>query len=77
MSSSAGASVATDTMPSRDSHDVRHCENARQARSGLPRWPTEQSSPATALTTPSANAQNSVRGDVPINTATPLHASSP
>ena len=37
--------------PSRDSHDVRHCENARHARSGLPRCQNEASRP-TATATP-------------------------
>src|SRR3546814_5363361 len=40
---SAGSRVAIDITPSRDSHEVRHCENARHARSGLPRWPSETS----------------------------------
>src|SRR3546814_6643350 len=42
--------------PSRDSHEVRHCENARHARSGLPRWPSEISRPIVDSTSPSSSA---------------------
>jgi len=34
---SAGAYVAIDDTPSRESQELRHCENARQLRSGWPR----------------------------------------
>jgi hypothetical protein len=37
--------VATASTPSRDSHEVRHCEKARQARSGRPRCSTDDPSP--------------------------------
>ena len=37
-SATATRMVATAATPSRDSHDERHCENARHARSGRPRW---------------------------------------
>ena len=33
--------MATAITPSRDSQEVRHCENARQARSGRPRCVVE------------------------------------
>src|SRR6266700_956683 len=47
--SSAGTYVATDATPSRESHELRHCEKARQARSGWPRWKVEDSSPTVTL----------------------------
>src|SRR6266851_5726849 len=44
----AGTKVATAITPSRDSHDERHCEKARHARSGRPRWKTDETSPPAA-----------------------------
>src|SRR2546421_327970 len=44
----AGTKVSTDMTPSRDSQEKRHCEKARQARSGRPRWNTEETRPAAA-----------------------------
>src|SRR5262245_43429561 len=41
----AGTKTESDSTPSRDSHDERHCEKARQARSGWPRWNVEAISP--------------------------------
>src|SRR5438045_5998327 len=38
----AGTKVNTDMTPSRNSQEERHCEKARQARSGRPRWNTEE-----------------------------------
>src|ERR1700688_721881 len=40
--------VRTAITPSRDSQDERHCEKARQARSGRPRWKTDETSPPAA-----------------------------
>src|ERR1700688_1508638 len=42
--------VRTAITPSRDSHDERHCEKARHARSGRPRWKTDETSPPAART---------------------------
>src|SRR5436190_23991152 len=52
----AGTKVATAITPSRDSHDERHCEKARHARSGRPRWKTDETSPPAANTKAIANA---------------------
>src|SRR5207302_11498089 len=49
-----GTKVATAITPSRDSHDERHCEKARHARSGRPRWKTDETSPPAASTKASA-----------------------
>src|SRR6202030_1634185 len=46
----AGTKVITDMTPSRDSHDERHCEKARHARSGRPRWKTDETSPPAVST---------------------------
>src|ERR1051325_6289863 len=58
----AGIKVATDSTPSRDSHDDRHCEKARQARSGRPRWNTEEASPPAARMKAIARAVNPNQG---------------
>src|SRR5216683_7550754 len=50
----AGTKVATAVTPSRDSQDERHCEKARHARSGRPRWKTDETSPPAASTKPAA-----------------------
>ena len=63
-------------MPSRDSHELRHCDTARQARSGWPRWNVDASNPAplsasasSAATTPNqrvpGSAPNSVQHTEP------------
>src|SRR5258708_30607114 len=52
----AGTKLATAITPSRDSQDERHCEKARHARSGRPRWKTEETSPPAASTNAVANA---------------------
>src|SRR5260370_26971438 len=52
----AGTKVAPAITPSRDSQDERHCEKARHARSGRPRWKTEDTSPPAASTKAVANA---------------------
>src|SRR5450755_2611316 len=41
-----GTKAATATTPSRASQEDRHCENARQARSGRPRWAVDDKRPA-------------------------------
>src|SRR5713226_6136734 len=46
----AGTKVATAMTPSRDSQDERHCEKARHARSGRPRWKIDETSPPAAST---------------------------
>src|SRR5712691_13378644 len=52
----AGTKLAPAITPSRDSQDERHCEKARHARSGRPRWKTDETSPPDARTKASANA---------------------
>src|SRR5437763_3445547 len=52
----AGTKVNTDMTPSRDSQEERHCEKARQARSGRPRWNTEETRPAAARMKAGASA---------------------
>src|SRR5438132_3398977 len=54
----AGRKVATAITPSRDSHDDRHCEKARHARSGRPRWKTDETSPPAASAKAVAKAAN-------------------
>ena len=48
--------VAIAATPSRDSHDVRHCENARHARAGLPRWNIELTSPTVVSSSPTSSS---------------------
>src|SRR5205814_638327 len=52
----AGTKVSTDMTPSRDNHEERHCEKARHARSGRPRWNTDETRPAVASTKAVASA---------------------
>ena len=56
-------------MTSRDSHDVRHIDAVRQARSGRPRWKNEASRPAqpntTATAAPTAKSPPSGTGPSP------------
>ena len=47
---SAGAKVTMAATPSRDSHDERHWDSARQARSGWPRWAVDAISPVAMRT---------------------------
>src|SRR6202011_8573 len=54
----AGKKVRAENTPSRDSQDDRHCENARHARSGRPRWNTDETSPPAASTKAVASAAN-------------------
>src|SRR5579884_1013888 len=76
---SAGKKVATENTPSRDSHEVRHCEKARHARSGRPRWNTEELSPPTARTKAAprmAAAKPGSSGNAPSGAAMPTSSSS-
>ena len=43
---SAGMYVRIASIPSLDSQEDRHCEKARHALSGCPRWAVEESKPA-------------------------------
>ena len=56
--------------PSRESHEVRHCEKARQARSGRPRWKVEERRPkvisARARPKPVIPSQRSA-GSIPVS----------
>src|SRR5438270_4545616 len=75
----AGTKVASDMTPSRDSQDERHCEKARHARSGRPRWNTEETSPAAASTkavASTANPKPPLAGSSPNGTASPISSSS-
>src|ERR1043166_2954922 len=54
----AGTKVTTDMTPSRDNQEERHCEKARQARSGRPRRNTEETRPAAARIKAVASAAN-------------------
>ena len=76
----AGTQVATAITPSRDSHDVRHCEKARHARSGRPRCAIEASRPlvtrAKARANPTTPSQRSV-GTRPSRPNSASHTSSP
>ena len=54
-STPAGRTVATAITPSRDSQEVRHCENARHARSGRPRCAVEATSPPVTRTNAHTN----------------------
>src|SRR6267142_1288170 len=75
----AGTKVMTDMTPSRDSHDERHCEKARHARSGRPRWNTDETRPAAASTKAVAKATNpkpASAGSRPSGTASPISSSS-
>src|ERR1700720_4717028 len=75
----AGTKVITDMTPSRDSHDERHCEKARHARSGWPRWKADEARPAAASTNAVANATKPnplLSGNRPSGTARPSNSSS-
>src|SRR3989442_11151243 len=54
----AGTKLATAITPSRDSQDERHCEKARHARSGRPRWKTDETSPPAASAKAVASVTN-------------------
>src|SRR5580765_3398157 len=75
----AGTEVATAKTPSRDSHDERHCENARHARSGRPRWKTDETSPPAASTKAVASAVRPNQGSAgkrPSGTPSPISSNS-
>src|SRR5436190_23123127 len=75
----AGTKVMTDMTPSRDSHDERHCEKARHARSGRPRWNAEETRPAAASTNAVASETKPntlLSGNSPSGTARPSNSSS-
>src|SRR6202790_4367865 len=75
----AGTKVATDMTPSRDSQDERHCEKARHARSGRPRWKTDETSPPAASTAAVANPIKPNHGSAvsrPSGTPSPISPSS-
>src|SRR5579863_7271372 len=63
----AGTKVATDITPSRDSQDERHCEKARHARSGWPRWKIDETSPPAASAKATAKAANQNQGSAGSN----------
>src|SRR5579885_1731694 len=77
---SAGAKVATDATPSRESHELRHSEKARQARSGCPRCSVEESKPAVIAPSESvseAAARPRSAGSPPATAQRPSQAKSP
>src|SRR5438067_13059917 len=70
----AGTKVTTDMTPSRDSQEERHCEKARHARSGRPRWNAEETRPAVDRAKAVANATKPnplLSGSSPSGTARP------
>src|SRR5215208_2998290 len=72
--------VATERTPSRDSQDERHCENARHARSGRPRWNTEERRPTAASPKALAKAatpNQGLTGSRPSGTPRPSSSNSP
>src|SRR5215510_8539149 len=74
-----GRNVKTENTPSRESHDDRHCEKARQARSGRPRWNTEEASPPAASNSAIASAvkpKSPFAGNRPSGAPRPSSASS-
>src|SRR5690606_21187980 len=78
--SPAGTKVSTEATPSRESHEVRHCEKARHARSGWPRWKVEEISPPTARPKDTANAttpNQELEGSRPRGPRIPSRNSSP
>src|SRR5688500_1383709 len=58
----AGTNVAIAATPSRDSHELRHWDNARHARRGWPRWPSEHSRPAATNTNATSSPLNDTNG---------------
>jgi hypothetical protein len=70
-SAPAGRYVVSDAIPSRESQEERHCETARQARSGRPRWKVEamrpkEIAPKERAKAASANQRLSGRSGVPV-----------
>src|SRR5260370_25836288 len=75
----AGTKVATDITPSRDSQDERHCEKARHARSGRPRWKTDETSPPAASAKAAAKPAKpnpAFAGSNPRGTPKPINSNS-
>src|SRR5438105_6868511 len=75
----AGTKVRTDMTAPRDNQEERHGEKARQARSGRPRWNTEETSPAAARRNAVASAtkpNQPLCGNRPIGAARPSRNSS-
>src|SRR6266404_2782785 len=75
----AGTKVATAITPSRDSQDERHCEKARQARSGRPRWKTDDISPPAASAKDAAKPAKpnpALAGSNPSGTPRPISSTS-
>ena len=56
-----GTRLAIAATPSRESHELRHCDSARQARCGCPRWSTEDSRPTStsSVASPTRTRANS------------------
>src|SRR5688572_2433793 len=63
-SHNAGANRTTEATPSRESHELRHCENARHARKGWPRCASDDSNPAITISSPSPIAGSAVSGRI-------------
>src|SRR5713226_9586224 len=75
----AGTKLAPAITPSRDNHDERHCEKARHARSGRPRWKTDETSPPAASTKAVASAvrpNQGSAGNKPSGTPSPISSNS-
>src|SRR5437016_988491 len=75
----AGTKVTTDMTPSRDSQEERHCEKARHARSGRPRWNAEETRPVVDRAKAVANATKPnplLSGNSPSGTARPSNSNS-
>nr|WP_265468698.1 hypothetical protein [Arenimonas daejeonensis] len=64
-SSPIGTKVATASTPSRESQELRHWENARQARCGWPRCPSELSRPADTSNAASASCASRKTAPLP------------
>ena len=63
------------STPSRESHDVRHCENARQARSGRPRCAVDDKSPAVISSSASPKPKKPSHGSASTQPMMPTSAS--
>src|SRR6516164_9490221 len=75
----ADSKVSSARMPSRDNQDDRHWEKARHARSGRPRWKTDDTSPPAANNAAMASAippKLWVRGNKPSGAPSPSKANS-
>src|SRR5581483_9709535 len=75
----AGSTVTTANSPSRDSHDERHCDSARSARSGRPRCSADEASPpaaSSAASTRLSTANPGLSGTRPRGAPIPSSSSS-